>query len=413
MWSAVEISGTALSHMKATRPRIGIIHYTAAPVPGGIETLIEYQLKALHVCGREGVVVSGTEPEVPSPCSEYVPLLNPSNPEVVEQNERLRGGWPDPNHPLAVDIFNSLRSRVDTWDQCWVHNAFTVWLNPFLTVALLRLISSSRTRKWVAWSSDISNVSQHTILRGPPNPTLPCTENLQHVSLSYTRRSELARYLSVNQNTIKVISPPISAIRWLGIGTQAAMLAKTLQLDQADVFVFTPSKLLPHKGLDRVVGLAAALRKTYEFPLILVSGAPSPHEPAISADVRKAIERQATVANVSANVRLLAPMSGETLTSLTMRDMMLLADVVFLPSSEEGFGIPLLEAGILRVPILCSDIAVFREVAGNTATYFSDTESDTELAERVIVCTKSAPNVLKRKASASWEHFCEEIRELV
>jgi len=36
----------------------------------------------------------------------------------------------------------------------------------------------------------------------------------------------------------------------------------------------------------------------------------------------------------------------------------------------EGFGLPLVEAGALGVPLIVSDIAVFHEVAGNGATYF-------------------------------------------
>lgn len=36
----------------------------------------------------------------------------------------------------------------------------------------------------------------------------------------------------------------------------------------------------------------------------------------------------------------------------------------------EGYGLPLIEAGSLGVPLLVSDIAVFHEIAGNSATYF-------------------------------------------
>src|SRR6185312_3923687 len=36
----------------------------------------------------------------------------------------------------------------------------------------------------------------------------------------------------------------------------------------------------------------------------------------------------------------------------------------------EGYGLPLIEAGSLGVPLLVSDIAVFHEIAGDSATYF-------------------------------------------
>lgn len=39
------------------------------------------------------------------------------------------------------------------------------------------------------------------------------------------------------------------------------------------------------------------------------------------------------------------------------------------PSLYEGFGIPLIEAQYCRCPVLCSDIPVFREIAGNSAEF--------------------------------------------
>ena len=41
------------------------------------------------------------------------------------------------------------------------------------------------------------------------------------------------------------------------------------------------------------------------------------------------------------------------------------------PSLEEGFGITILEAMELGCPVLCSDIKVFREIAGLAPLYFS------------------------------------------
>lgn len=45
--------------------------------------------------------------------------------------------------------------------------------------------------------------------------------------------------------------------------------------------------------------------------------------------------------------------------------------VLFAPSEGEGFGLPLVEAARHGLPILCRDLPVFREVAGEHAAYFS------------------------------------------
>ena len=45
-------------------------------------------------------------------------------------------------------------------------------------------------------------------------------------------------------------------------------------------------------------------------------------------------------------------------------------------SAGEGFGLPLIEAGEYGVPLLCSDIPVFHEVAGDHALYFNRENDD-------------------------------------
>jgi glycosyltransferase involved in cell wall biosynthesis len=43
---------------------------------------------------------------------------------------------------------------------------------------------------------------------------------------------------------------------------------------------------------------------------------------------------------------------------------------LIMPSFAEGFGVPIIEAFAANTPVLCSDIPVFREVAGELADYF-------------------------------------------
>lgn len=52
------------------------------------------------------------------------------------------------------------------------------------------------------------------------------------------------------------------------------------------------------------------------------------------------------------------------------------------PSEGEGFGLPLIEAARHDLPILCRDLPVFREIAGEHATYFSGRDAES-LADAV------------------------------
>lgn len=52
------------------------------------------------------------------------------------------------------------------------------------------------------------------------------------------------------------------------------------------------------------------------------------------------------------------------------------ASAFCFPSKSEGFGIPILEAYYFQVPLLCSDIPVFQEVAGNACIKFNPFDTD-------------------------------------
>ena len=46
------------------------------------------------------------------------------------------------------------------------------------------------------------------------------------------------------------------------------------------------------------------------------------------------------------------------------------AQALVYPSIAEGFGLPLVEAGHYTLPVIASDIPVFREIAGDQINYF-------------------------------------------
>jgi glycosyltransferase involved in cell wall biosynthesis len=45
----------------------------------------------------------------------------------------------------------------------------------------------------------------------------------------------------------------------------------------------------------------------------------------------------------------------------TMANLYGLCDALIFPSKDEGFGIPILEAGLTRMPVFCSDLHPFKE----------------------------------------------------
>jgi glycosyltransferase involved in cell wall biosynthesis len=71
------------------------------------------------------------------------------------------------------------------------------------------------------------------------------------------------------------------------------------------------------------------------------------------------------------SAHFLAELTNEYIPDEVISDFYKLADALLFPSFEEGFGIPILEAGFANIPVFCSDIPPLKKLGGEFAVYFS------------------------------------------
>jgi alpha-1,3-rhamnosyl/mannosyltransferase len=94
------------------------------------------------------------------------------------------------------------------------------------------------------------------------------------------------------------------------------------------------------------------------------------------------------------------------------------ADLVVMPSLYEGFGLPLVEAMTMNVPLLVSDIPVLREVGGEAAAYAPPRQPEL-WAERLVELLSSPERLAElrrqggeRAGRFTWERAAEATVEV-
>jgi glycosyltransferase involved in cell wall biosynthesis len=74
-----------------------------------------------------------------------------------------------------------------------------------------------------------------------------------------------------------------------------------------------------------------------------------------------------------------------------------ISDLLLFPSQREGFGIPVLEAGLARVPVFAASIPSIHESMGDYATFFDPKGDPQQVAEHIQrFLTKSSAYKLRR-----------------
>ena len=90
------------------------------------------------------------------------------------------------------------------------------------------------------------------------------------------------------------------------------------------------------------------------------------------------------------------------------------AKAFVFPSHYEGFGLPVIEAASLGCPLILSDIPVFREIAGDVATYFNPLD-DEELAAVMLNHFDTAHesgSLKEMSARFTWERTCKSVYQI-
>jgi alpha-1,2-rhamnosyltransferase len=88
------------------------------------------------------------------------------------------------------------------------------------------------------------------------------------------------------------------------------------------------------------------------------------------------------------------------------------AAALIIASEAEGFGLPIVEAFQHGLPVLCSDIPVFREIADGKATFFNLSESRNLTEALVAFCQQHDARRREARTPQSWYTWSESTDQL-
>lgn len=190
------------------------------------------------------------------------------------------------------------------------------------------------------------------------------------IAISQATRHAIVEYAPWHEPKIRVIWNGIDRRRTFPLPQGSA--ARTLEpmIAPANPFVLTVGQGSPYKNhLNAVRGFLQAFRGRPEFRLILVRR---------PAGRDRELERLLRTEQASAQVRTFPSVAPEVLNALYNR-----ARIVLHPSYYEGFGLPLVEAMSVGVPLVTSSVSSMPEVVGPAALLV--TPGDPDAIARALV----------------------------
>lgn len=371
------------------KSRVAILHYAGPPGVGGVESVIQHHAHGLAHAGYPVRIVAGSGAIFDDSIEVVIDAhLSSTHPDVLAVKRELDAGDVSTRFEALCDqIYGILLTSLAGGDVVIAHNVAGLHKNLALTAALHRFTQEQNLRL-IHWYHDLAWTNpqyQSELHDGFPWDLLRSHWSAaQTVTISADRRSYLARLLHISPQEIHIVPGGIDPPRFLRLTPLVAQLSKRLHWFEADALLLYPTRLTRRKNVELALDILAALRGQTGLDIrLLVTGPPGPHNPA-NTRYLNALHEQRQSLGLTDKAHLLYSEGDDPSVPLLLTDddigsLYALADALLFTSTQEGFGIPILEAGLSGLPIFCSDLPPLREIAGENATYFdpvSDTPDD-------------------------------------
>jgi glycosyltransferase involved in cell wall biosynthesis len=342
--------------------KIALLHPTFWPQAGGVEHVMRDQANLLAREGHEVTIITGFGRETGETYKvQVISEMAPNDKLNVSVNTDVQSGQ-------VGSSFNKYRDRLikvvgkalDRVDLTLVHNVFTVHTNLALTAALRELSGKYRM---IAWTHDVAAADTDQVVpaadKAPWNFMRTGAPNVLYVAVSEARRAELGQFL-VPPVPAEVIPDPVDVVRLFSLTPEIRASLASLALAERDLILFLPARVQMRKNIEFALQVVQRLCEMNFNPLLIVTGDKDGQTEG-SARYSDYI-RQSLPEFIVGNVVFVSEFFK--VQDDTLRDLYLLADCVLFPSKHEGFGLPIVEAALYRLPVWCSKMPAYWATEG-------------------------------------------------
>ena len=403
-------------------PQTAILHFAAPPAVGGVEEVIRAHAGAFAELDLPLSVIAGVgKQEALPPSVNFIgdPLLDTRNSSVLEVTEQLaEGNVSEQFTDLKDRIKKNLRGILASRQDLIVHNVLTVHVNLPLTAALVELLDEGVLRHCIAWCHDFSWTMKdyvHNLHDGYPWDILrSCREDISYVVVSERRRAELAELFQCDAERIRVIYDGVDVKTLMGLSETGYGLVQDFDIMNSDLFVLMPIRIVKSKNIEYALNVARAVKDRGINIRLVVTGPPDPHDRE-SLKYYSMLRDKRSELGLEDNVKFVYESGPAADTPLIISagvvgDFMRMADAVLIASHSEGFGMPVLEAGLAGKPVFTTDIPAAREIGGKNVMHFDSGGSPGMLADRILESTAENPvhrHRVKVRQKFTWRHLVE------
>jgi len=286
----------------------------------------------------------------------------------------------------------------------------TMHFNLVLTAALVNIMKKrQKTTRFIGWTHDLTFVDPvyepHQHRRFPWSLLLQPQSGCDYCVISKQRQMDMRKLFRVPARRLPIVPDGISVPEQLRLTDNVKRLFYEERLSAVDLVAITPARILRRKNLGVGMEVVAALKRRGRSVRWLITGAPDPHNTESMKYYRMLISLRRRL-KVQKEVVFLCERFKERISHEDLCALYRVSDMLLFPSDREGFGLPVLEAGLAGVLVVISDIPPLRELAGRDAVYIHLGDSSDAVAKKIAAAMKKRPELLFRKkviSNYAWE----------